>query len=155
MRFENKIKFLVSFVKSSFYIYIYKWTSFLLIGLLSCLEYCVVILAYFTTNLYGIPMYALYGQIYVIAIETLIDWNDPDSSIRVCHVCKREEYQVSRSINDSNSETYFKSRSSSSKSSKYSDPQRHARRPLITIMYVDVTTRNIPMPPPQVMVCWK
>lgn len=49
--------------------------------------------------------------------------------------------------------THFRSRSSSSKSSKYSEPHRQARRPRITMMYVDVTTRKTPVPPPQVIVC--
>lgn len=48
---------------------------------------------------------------------------------------------------------YLKSLSSSSKSSKYKEPQRHARRPLITIMQVEATTKNIPVPPPQRIEC--
>lgn len=48
---------------------------------------------------------------------------------------------------------HFKSRSSSSKSSKYKEPHRHALRPLITIMYVDVTTRNTPVPDPHSLAC--
>lgn len=48
----------------------------------------------------------------------------------------------------SKNKTYFRSRSSSSKSSKYNEPHKHARLPRITIMYVDVTTKNTPVPPP-------
>lgn len=39
----------------------------------SCLECCVINLAYFTINLYGIPKYVLYGQIYGTTIEILIN----------------------------------------------------------------------------------
>lgn len=49
--------------------------------------------------------------------------------------------------------TNFKSRSSSSKSSKYKEPQRHARCPLITIMYVEVITRKTPVPAPHSCAC--
>lgn len=49
--------------------------------------------------------------------------------------------------------TNFKSLSSSSKSSKYKEPQRHARCPLITIMYVEVITRKTPVPAPHSCAC--
>lgn len=54
---------------------------------LLCLVCYAVNLAYFTINPCEIPTYASCGQIYVITIEIPINWNDPDSNTRVCHVC--------------------------------------------------------------------
>jgi len=50
-------------------------------------------------------------------------------------------------------ESYLSSRSSSPKVSKYTEPQRQARLSRITIMYDEVTTRKIPVPPPQSIEC--
>lgn len=48
---------------------------------------------------------------------------------------------------------YLSSRSSSPNASRYTDPQRHARLPRITTTELEVTTKNMPVPPPHSNEC--
>lgn len=116
----------------------------------------------------AIPKFSSYDRICELSIAVPITDICPGSDITVCLACNRTEnnrllinfilnllklHSLGTEWNRMES-THFRSLSSSSNSSRYKEPHKQALLPRITITYVEVTTRYMPVPPPQSIECY-